>query len=625
MENYIIVILATAALFLAMILQLAAKPKFAAKITGACIVIAGISGLLIYGYGFAFSQPNTPLAIVRALLAVCGIYVGKIDFGAVSSTPIFQNVWAELFFYLVHLCALYATASAAITSVGGEALQKLRLWLARRGQLSVIYGINDDSLEFGKALLSEKNNSVVFIGKAPDSGTISSIIKAGGAVRSDDNALKATEKFLRAVGIRPGSRKITLYTMSRDFAENLPYAKSFLTSLESRGISPEQTTLVIPAAEDAIVSGLQVLGNRYGYGYVTCFRESDLAARVLTKTYPPCDTMDFDEQGNATNNFDALLIGFGKTGQAVLRQLIINGQFVGSSFHADVFSPDCFSAGGYFTSSSSQLLDHYNITFHDCSAHSKEFYSFILGNAHNLNYVVISAGADKNNREIAEDLSSIFHRMGIHLPIYLCTRSGVSTCMPDGTFTKPYKLYQPQVISTHTLDRMAMELNASYMGDDRKTAVEHWMNCDYFSRMSCRAATDFVPAILRAAGKTEEDALRNDWEFSPPQLEVLGHMEHLRWNAFHFCMGFSPMTEEEFDSRAAEYLRQKETMEKPAIRIAKNMAERTHACLIDWQELDALSEKEHRITGKNVDYKGEDIKNILAIPTLIRRSKEEII
>ena len=623
MENYIIVILVTAALFLAMILQLAAKPKFAAKVTGACIVIAGVCGLLIYGYGFASSQANAPLAIIRALLAVCGIYVGKIDFSAVSGTPIFQNVWAQFFFYLVHLLALYATASAAITTVGGEALQKLRLWLARRGQLSLIYGITDETLDFGKALLSEKKSSVVFVGKSPDSGTISTIIKAGGAVRSDENALKATKKFLRAVGIRPGSRKITLYAMSRDSAENLPYAKAFLESLEDCGISPEQTALVIPAAEDAIVSGLQVLGDRYGYGYVTCFREPDLAARLLTRLYPPCDTMDFDETGTATNNFDALLIGFGKTGQAVLRQLVMNGQFVGSSFHADIFAPDCHSAGGYFNNLCKQLLNHYNISFHACTAHSEDFYSYILDNAQNLNYAVISAGSDKNNREIAEDLSSILRRLGILLPLYLCTHNGVSCCMPDGTFTKPYKLYQPQVISTHTLDRMAMELNASYMGDSSKTSVEHWMNCDYFSRMSCRASTDFVPAILRAAGKTEEDALNGDWEFSDRQLEVLGHMEHLRWNAFHFCMGFRPMSESEFDSRAAEYLRQKESTGKPTIRIAKNMAAHTHACLVDWQELDALSEKEHQITEKPVNYKKEDIKNILTVPTLIRRSKED--
>ena len=82
------------------------------------------------------------------------------------------------------------------------------------------------------------------------------------------------------------------------------------------------------------------------------------------------------------------------------------------------------------------------------------------------------------------------------------------------------------------------------------------------------------------------------------------------------------MSEEEFDERAAEYLRQKEATGKPTIRISKNMVQRTHACLIDWQELDALSEKEQRITGKTVNYQMADIKNILTLPTLIKRSKE---
>ena len=419
MENYIIVIAATAVIFLAMILQLAAKPKFAAKITGGCIVIAGISGMLIYGYGFACSNENMPLAIVRALLAVCGMYVGKVDFGAVSGTVLFQNSWAVFFFYLVHLFALYATASAAITTVGGEALQKLRLWLARSGELNLIYGINNESLDFGKALLNEKKCSVIFVGKSPDSGVVNTIIKAGCAVRSDENALKATPKFLRAIGLRPGNRKVTLYTMSTDTTENLPYARAFLASLEEEGLTPQQTSLVIPAAEDSIVSKLQVLGDRYGYGFVTAYREPELSARLLTRMYPPCDTMQFDEMGRTLNNFDSVLIGFGKTGQAVLRQLVMNGQFVGSKFSCHIFDPCCFTANGFFDSSCGDLLNRYDIVFHDCDAHSKVFYDYILKIAHNLNYVVIAAGSDKNNREIAEDLSVMFNRLGLTLPLYL--------------------------------------------------------------------------------------------------------------------------------------------------------------------------------------------------------------
>ena len=64
-------------------------------------------------------------------------------------------------------------------------------------------------------------------------------------------------------------------------------------------------------------------------------------------------------------------------------------------------------------------------------------------------------------------------------------------------------------------------------------------------------------------------------------------------------------------------------MAKPTIRISKNMVQRTHACLIDWDELDALSEKDQRIVGKTVDYQMADIKNILTLPTLLQRSKEE--
>jgi len=620
MENQILVILFTAALFLAMVLQLAAKPRFAAKITGACIVIAGVSGMVIYGYGFAASCSNALLAIVRALLAVCGMYVGKIDFSAVSGTPIFQSTWAQFYFYLVHLFALYATASAAITTVGAEALQKLRLWLARRGELNLIFGINPESLDFGKALLAEGNCSVLFVDKTPDSATTASIIKAGCALRSDEKALQATPGFLKGIGLRPGKRKVTLYAMSRDTAENLPYAQAMLASLELLGISPEQTSLVMPAKEDAVVSRLQVLGDSYGYGFVTCFQEAGLAARLLTTLYPPCDTIDFDENGVAMNHFESLIIGFGNMGQMVLRQLVMNGQFVGSRFRADVFAPDCLTVNGHFADNFEAMLNEYDICFHPVDAHSRDFYAYLREHARRLRYVVLCTGSQKNNREIAENLSTCFRRMNLMMPVYLCSYRGVSCCHPDGTFSKPYKLYQPATLSTSRLDRMAMMLNHSYHSSSDRTPLELWMECDYFSRMSCRASTDFVPAILRAAGKTADD-IRDSWTFTETKLDTLGHLEHLRWNAFHFAMGYRTMDDAEFDARAAEYLRQKETTDTPAIRIAKNTADRTHACLIDWGALDALSAKERSITGKDVDYKREDIKNILALPTLLNATE----
>ena len=59
------------------------------------------------------------------------------------------------------------------------------------------------------------------------------------------------------------------------------------------------------------------------------------------------------------------------------------------------------------------------------------------------------------------------------------------------------------------------------------------------------------------------------------------------------------------------------------IRIGKNLAAKTHACLIDWEDLDALSARENEVTGGQVDYKAMDINNVLAVPEVLRAGWRE--
>ena len=40
-----------------------------------------------------------------------------------------------------------------------------------------------------------------------------------------------------------------------------------------------------------------------------------------------------------------------------------------------------------------------------------------------------------------------------------------------------------------------------------------------------------------------------------------------------------------------------------------------------WTALDELSEKENRLTGRNVDYKQIDINNVLALPKLLQQTE----
>ena len=623
MGTYLSVITMTAIVFCVMIIHLAAKPKFNGKLTSIFIAISIVGGLLFYGYGNSLTRPSLPLAVIHSLISVCGMFVGRMDYSTISDTPILQAEWVQIVYWIIHLFAFYATASAAVTLVGAEVLRNLRQWLARWGELNLIFGVNINSVALGKDLLQKKGCSVVYVAGSADAGLTAAITKSGCILRSDAHALQADRKFLRSIGIRRGTRKIHLYTLAGDPAEDIRYAKAFLTALEACKILPQQTSLVISAQEDSSVSQLQVLGDQYGYGYVSIFREAELAARLLIQTCPPCNCITFDEIGRAESNFEALIIGFGQVGQAVLRQLVMNGQFTGSTFRATVFAPDCEAVDGYFSNSFAPILDQYDISFQPYDARSRRMYQYILQRKSSLKYVVVCAGKDRINREIAEDLAAFLHRQGLELPVYQCSCQGLRITEPNGSTSSLKTLYQSRLISQHDSDRLAMLLNHYYMNDSSKTPLEHWMECNYFNRMSSRASADFVGAVLRAAHKTEAEAVQDGgWSFSDAHLENLSIMEHLRWCAFHYCMGFTAMEQAEFDARSKAYAAEVAATGKSSIRISKNMADRTHACLVDWDALDSLSAKENAVTGKSINYKAMDTENILAVPKLLQLRNE---
>ena len=141
--------------------------------------------------------------------------------------------------------------------------------------------------------------------------------------------------------------------------------------------------------------------------------------------------------------------------------------------------------------------------------------------------------------------------------------------------------------------------------------------------MSSRASADFAPAFLRAAGCTGT-VFPENWLPPDEMMENLARTEHLRWCAFHFAMGFSPMSKEEFECRAAAYTAEQEQTGSSRIRIGKNQNGRTHACLIGWDALDELSRAENAITGKSVDYKEMDRNNIRSLPAVLQTAEETV-
>ena len=605
----------SAALLLAMILNLALKPFFSKKLTLCCMVLALAGGLIYYGAGYWEVSGDLALTVVRTPLFVLRMFLGINELGVIASSRLVSTPFGLFGFWLVHLMAFYSMASAVMTTLGAELLRQLRFLLSGRGELTLIYGVNENSIALGKECRAA-GESVVFVAEQISSELVGELNKAGMSVLMGPSAAAADERSLRRLRIK--GRRLTVYALDAADDKDLFFALRMRDTLEKLGVPAKDTRVTLPGAEDIIGTMLQLSETQYGFGYVNVFDRSMLAARALIRTVPPCDFLSFGPDGRATEDFDCVIVGFGSHGQAALRQLAMNGQFAGARFRAAIFSPNYEREAGYLKTDCPELLSRYDISSFSLDAQSADFYRYIDKRLPTLKLIVLATGSEELNREISDNLMLFLKRRGAeHICVVRCGKDGVRYQERVGSPVLSRGIYTRAFLSAEDADRGAILLNASY-DDSPRSDWEKWVACDSFGKMSSRASADFAHAFLRAAGTSREALLAGRWPPEETVLRNLGETEHMRWNAFHFAMGYRPMSEEEFDERAALWRRYRDAGLPAGIKIAKNSEARTHACLVDWDELPAVSARESAVTGRAVDYQRVDINNVLALPKLLR-------
>ncbi|MBR3200644.1 MAG: hypothetical protein IKG17_04820 [Mogibacterium sp.] len=617
MTSVTVVILSTA-LLLAMVLNLALKPSFSARLTTICMIIAFAGGVLIYGVGFAESTGDIGLSMIRTPFCVIKMFVGINDYGSIEGTSPVGTPFRIVLFWIIHLLAFYSMASAAMFTLGEEALRYLRMILSAKGDLTLIYGINDRSIKLGRECRKAGAGSVVFIAENADHDAVTDLNNMGMSVISGPSAVSSDKSVMRK--LRAGRRSINVFALDEE-DKDLFYALGLKDALKEFDVPPEKTAITLPGAEDIITSMLQVSADQYGYGYVNVYDSAMLSARALIKVCPPWELVKFGSDSRAQEDFDCAIVGFGRHGQAVLKQLLMNGQFAGSTFHSAVFSPNFENEAGYMKAECASMFENYDIRSFNADGRSIEFYNYVDNRIDTLKLIAVCTGNEESDREISDNLMMYLKRRNAeHICVVRCGKDGVRYQETVGSPIITADIYSLEYLSAQNADRDAIIINSTYDDSDR-TDWEKWVACDSFSKMSSRASADFIPAFISASGMTAEEVMAGSWPPAADVLEVLGETEHLRWNAFHFVMGYSPMSSAELDERTDTY---RKRIEKglPGIRLFKDSENRTHACLIPWDELDALSEKEKSITGRAVDYKQYDINNVLIIPEILKQGEK---
>ena len=608
-------IIAVAVCFVAAVLNLAVDSAFRRYLMRTAAVAAVLIGAVFYGHGFVWSMGLGFGALFRALLALCRMFGGINDLASVQDAPLFQYPGAMAVFWLGHFLAFYVMASTAIATLGEGLLRRIRVLLLRRGPLLLIYGVNADSIAYGRSMAKEKRRSVVFVDRHCDPALENTAGSFGAVIEKGTDALSANVRFLRSLNMGPGNRKLELAALHEDGRKNLLYARELLASMSSIGIRPEQTSLLASGIGDE-AAALQALGGE-GYGSVYAFDVYEQTARQMFREHPPCELIGFDGNGKAKEDLHALILGFGRMGRAVLSQLVRNGQFYGSSFRADVFDPG--AQNGFLHEH--PVMQAYDIRFHGIDGMSDEFFAFLKENRGTVKLIVLCTGTREKNHEIAGDLAAWFP-WNEKLPlVLLVSRNGFIWLGEDRYEAQSVRFPDIAAVDPEEMDALAMQVNHIYcegMGS-MESARKEWSRCSYADRRSSRACADFYPAVLRASGRTEAQVISGDW---PPQGEMLENLsvtEHMRWCAFQYVSGYAPMPEEVWRQRAEQYKRGA----APGFRIGRDDGKRLQACLIPWDELDALSERENAVTGGKVDYKQMDRNNILMLSQVLAAKQEK--
>ena len=83
-------------------------------------------------------------------------------------------------------------------------------------------------------------------------------------------------------------------------------------------------------------------------------------------------------------------------------------------------------------------------------------------------------------------------------------------------------------------------------------------------------------------------------------------------------MGYETMPEKIWQQRKAAFLDEISKFGASNIRISRDRSQRQHACLIPWEQLPELSEKENAVTGKHINYQQSDRDNVLAMGEVLK-------
>lgn len=324
-------------------------------------------------------------------------------------------------------------------------------------------------------------------------------------------------------------------------------------------------------------------------------KEHDLASRMLIETHPAYKNI---YKENDKNNINIIVIGRGRTGNEVFKNLYVTNPFKDINVEMTIF--DKVDNNGFYELMYPLMYEDEKINYIKCDIYSMRFFKRLNLYLRPNNYIVVALGDDKKNIEISNLLYRyILANTNNKASIFAHIRDEknknlLENKLSDGVLVDSFgvetQLFSYEMIVGEILDIYAKAINDNYNKNNPKNACL-WNDLSEFTKSSNRSVWISIPAKLYSLGLEIVDINDPREEISilelDSQLDYKGaYEEHTRWYRFHVVNGWRRLTIDESKSLSKDS------------KIRKIESRKKSLSLCSFEQLKEVS-----------DYLGEDIQS----------------
>ena len=631
--------------------------------TSAVLVFLG--GIILYfvGYDYGGTDKNTFTLVLRSVLSSFEMFLSKSNLIGIANNCKDSELYMFCF-AIIHALALTISTLFAVLCFGKRILYWYRgfkwRFINSDDITNVFWGLNERSFVLAHDITknSDKKERFVFVDfplqeESPSKGqSFSGIL---GLFSYKMNALRKMSGLCNCILVRSSLRPSSVQDANADFfdAMNIYRLKQILDK------STKVRFFILTSDEDAnLKAAINMLNNDVCANAkltIYCSARKNMLNRLIEerwenklkliddsraavtqlkmepdKMHHPIDFVDIDKEcGCVTSKFKALIVGFGSTGQDALRFLYEYSAFADkggnkSPVEMHIIDNNLSAVKGKFWQEvpGMDMLVDKEVFFHDLSAGSVEFDKFLNANIEQMNYVIVAAGSDEANMDIASMIMDkallyrtkkmshfkVFVRMysdnsivkfNAAVKVYKEFCSG-NEYAPLEYFGNTKELYCYNIIVKNHYEEEAVKFYNSYCKavgskttwDERREKEivklgkiygkrslrrkegQDKANCQHcYTKMKLLNITERQVSLSLQNWKKDKSIIDIDKEEITPWLISLYNVsicEHLRWNASHIMLGYVPMTDEV----------------QKLISGTCDEVTKQHSCIVDWNKLD---------------------------------------